>query len=162
MRKFMTMITPVLLVAGISGYCYFTSGSGKQGAPHRDVVTARHPIRDDGDAETSDAIEPLVVDRGQRTVMIRPVPAADEVPTRVVLAPGMTQPPRPDADAVLRMPYADEDFHVAPPNPAAALVETALSRLKLFDNLAEPEESGPEVQDFHRVHPHCPYPFIRR
>jgi hypothetical protein len=110
----------------------------------------------DGDAETSDTIEPLVVDQGGRSVTFRPIPlATDEMLPRVLFSPGMSQPPRPDASPgnTLRMPYADEEAILALP-------------IDLDSVEFELEESEPKVRhppvDYHRMEPHCPYPYYRR
>ncbi len=65
--------------------------------------------QDDGNAEASDVIEPLVVDGGMPAIIETREPPIGP-PTRVVFEPGMQQPPRPDAnpDRQVLMPYADE------------------------------------------------------
>lgn len=131
------------------------------------------------ESEACDTIEPLLVDGSplpQAPVM---EPATDEEPaTRVVLAQGMRQPPRPDAEAgnVLRMPYADEEDVVgSSTNPVQELVESLLSRLSRTENaddgnaaeesemkdlnppMQKPEPEPNPATDYHRQYQHCPY-----
>jgi hypothetical protein len=125
-------------------------------------------VKDDGNAETCETIEPLVVEG----CVPAPTVTTDPGPmTRVVLEPWMTQAPRPDAESskVLRMPYADEDV-MAPLtlNPLTRILETTpLSELKIFENVKEndPSEEAenketPEpmpMLDYHHQYPYCPY-----
>ena len=170
MRKWLWL--SMIVVAGLGGSWYFggwrqtgTTEPWRSEASEGRVVhqdNDRRTPANDGDAETSDTIEPLVVEGSVPAV----APSASNVtpPERAVLAPGMIQPPRPDA--MPRMPYADEDvILIFPLDPLMRILDgTALSGLKIFDGLkrAEPaEESEPKevapmpVTDPH--HGHCPY-----
>ena len=123
----------------------------------------------DGDAETSEnGIEPLIVDRGIPDGVQSQEPPVDEGPMpRVVLAPGMQQPPRPDAESglVRRMPYADEEeiLGLARP-PLERILEEDLAPLNIFEELekanraeeSENQESKAPAIDYHHHPMHCP------
>jgi hypothetical protein len=118
--------------------------------------------RHDGDAEASDVIEPLIVDRGRTPDAPAPAPAKVAWLPRVEWTPGMRQPPRPDAESgrALRMPYADEEEILRIPlDPLQRILRADLPRLDLFDDLAEesepPDLPGPTVDPRHP--PHCPH-----
>ena len=112
MRKWLSIGCVTVVVGSIVGYCYFarpTTGPivgplHKENVPPK--ITGNY-----GDAYPSEApIEPIIVDH--RTPPARPVkPAQDDGPMpRVMLEPGMQQPPRPDAEPgrTPRMPNADD------------------------------------------------------
>ena len=87
----------------------------------------------------------------------------------VVFSPGMLQPPRPDAAGnTPRMPYADEEAILAVPlDPVARILESSRLLVKVFEGIEfEPEESEPGAhhppRDYHRMQPHCPFPYLRR
>ncbi len=110
MRKRLGIAAVALVLVGV-GYWWQSFDTHPDLDPSR--ILANSLPNNDGDAESCDAIEPLVVDRAARGLAALPAPRAVEMEAlpRVVQAPGMTQPPRPDADsgAARRMPYADED-----------------------------------------------------
>jgi hypothetical protein len=123
----------------------------------------------DGDAETSeDGIEPLIVERGNPGGVQSQEPPIDEGPMpRVVLAPGMQQPPRPDAETglVRRMPYADEEeiLGLARP-PLERILDGNPVPLKIFEELekanwaeeSENQESKAPAMPYHHYPMHCP------
>jgi len=122
--------------------------------------TVRANVKDDGDAEASEVIEPLVVDRGA-PVVAPSVPIVDVGPIlRAQMMPGMQQPPRPDGvpGYQLRMPYADEPEILGVPfDPIQRILESQLEWLNIFEHLNDPaEESAPPVWNPH-AYPHCPY-----
>src|SRR5207253_945570 len=90
------------------------------------------PVKDNGDAEASDAIEPLIVMGGFGVPQSTPVREQGQTP-RVQWTFGVAQSPRPDADPgrVLRMPYADEeeDLLVLRKDPVTRLLDSDLPRL---------------------------------
>ena len=102
-------IAAIALVLGGVGYWWVTADTLPDLDPAK-TAAKTSLAKNDGDAESCDMIEPLVVDRAARgLVALAGQTAAAMAPLpRVVLAPGMTQPPRPEG-ATRRMPYADED-----------------------------------------------------
>jgi hypothetical protein len=166
-KKWLGLAALLTVLAGV-GVWYFAS---LRPTPPTEW-TRQHRVNHDGDAELSDVIEPLWVERGR----IEPVPTvrmADEPMARVVLEPGMTQPPRPDLDPnkTLRMPYADED-EILPRtiDPVTRLLQMTRPIIDLFEELNREEQSEARDEetpvsrpepDYHRMHPHCPYPYRR-
>lgn len=147
-------------------------------------VHVHPPVKNIDDEETSDAIEPSIFESGEPAPAPRHEPWTFEVLPlpRVVLLPGMEQPPRPDteANAFLRMPYADEEEILAPAlDPVPHLLDSVLRSLNLFQeqgaNPAEEESEAKDVPEpattpmddpepkpdaateYHRMHPSCPY-----
>jgi hypothetical protein len=127
--------------------------------------------RPDGNAETCETIEPLIVEGDAPTPACKPNSMSFAEP-RVVWSPEVQQPPRPDG-RTLRMPYADEDeigFNLV--DPLTRLLDEALPRLKIFEeppkNPDPVEESEskeppapesatpPPMPDYHHSYPHCP------
>ena len=117
MRKWHWIGTLAIAIGCYAGYRHFTTPAPEidqevrtvtQTDTTRQIPAAKH----DGDAEPSDTIEPLVVDRGsQADFTVRGDFGAQlEIVPRVMLTPGMKQPPRPDvvSGANRRMPFADE------------------------------------------------------
>lgn len=174
MRKWLWLGIPTIVILGVGGYWYLSKTSTVT-IPDREVENRNDAERvaqnqkHDGDAEASDVIEPLVVDRGGQTSEPSLPPVVDEGPMpRVVLTPGTKQPPRPDAepDRVLRMPYADEEEILGVPfDPIQRILESKLSKLNPFEDLkdADPSEEAepmevvppPVIVPYH--HSHCPY-----
>ena len=181
MRKWLWMGTAAVVLGSVGTYwCYLASPSDDPGTPgldrrttpQRQTAASKH----DGNAESSDTIEPLVVE-GSSAVIRMPEASEEPAMTRVVLTAGMCQPPRPDAESgkLVRMPYADEDqdwFGVSI-HPLLRVIESRLPRVTLFDKPGEPnaaEESEPPgaadpmpeptpapMMDYHQQYPHCPY-----
>lgn len=111
MRKWLGIGSLTVALCSMGGYLYFSRptpvpimGLGLESLVA--IPIKPHP----GDTELSEAVEPLRVNDG--TPNVGPLaPAQDDGPmTRVVLEPGVTQPPRPDEEPgrAPRMPYADE------------------------------------------------------
>jgi hypothetical protein len=176
MRKWLGIgvCVSMMSAAFVGGGVYWLVTKTARREPAADVRVVQNATNNDVDAEPSEVIEPLVVQ--QET----PAPeVSDAVPgelARVVIEPGMDQPPRPDVlpDALARMPYADEQ-------PGVGrwffldwqAVKAMLSQLNLFtevEKTALPEESenretnppllppqADPVPDYHQQYPHCPY-----
>lgn len=171
--------------AGASGYWLAarTTGWIAQGLQVVEKVRGLHAVgpRDDGNAEPSDVVEPLVVDDGKSPAPEQGPGELDDAPARVTEQPGAQTPPRPDADSgeAPRMPLADEE-----PEPVAGswlsvswtAFKAALSNLELLrekemtpvseppseEPMSIPEEPSappqPEpARDYHQNEPHCPY-----
>ena len=143
-----------------------------------DTVAVRIPLppasfgrSQDGDAETSDSLEPLVVEGALVGGSLhRRMPSDETVPMpRVTMTVGTWLPPRFDCEpgTAPRMPYADEDedWLGLTLDPVLRILEAALPRLNLFDPSEEtenrpvkPETPEPEpMPDYHHQYPHCPY-----
>lgn len=162
MRKWIAGSLLVSLGA-VGMYGYFARKS-EPIRPHESSRTQQSQTsktsKDDGDAEASDVIEPLVVDRGEVGVAsdARPRGAEADPAPRVQWTPGMALPLRPDAGqgVALRMPYADEKVVLAPPfDPIQWILESPLPTLPRMDE--DPaEESEPPMPEPHS-HPHCPH-----
>ena len=169
MRKWLCLGIVTVAASCLGGYwlCSKPAPNGRMTIRPHSMKSEKH----DGDAETSDTIEPLVVDQGGGSVTFRPIPLAnDEMMPRVAFSPGMSQPPRPDArhGHTPRMPYADEETILAVPlDPVTRILESSQPLFKLFEGIEfEPAEPEPEAQhppcDYHRMQPHCPFPYYRR
>ncbi len=170
MRKTLGIgIVSFLLIAAVGGGAYWLFSKTPTARQDPDVQAVRvENRRDEGNAEPSDEIEPLVVQGRQHQAV--PKDAEDEFGgelARVVLEPGAQQPPRPGE--VARMPMADET-----PGVGVWLyfdwstIQAALSRLNIFEikreeAVPEPEhkEANPPPSepplDHHSQIPHCPY-----
>ena len=164
MRKWI-WITPVLLVVGFAGYWFIKNNSGVPPMPDapNPGFHVTQQARNDGDAEASEVIEPLIVDRGVAPVMPTPAPAAATWLPRVEWTPGVSQPPRPDREPgrVLRMPYADEDEILRIPlDPLQRVLAKDLPRFDLFSEELFEESELPDLPrpmiDPHHP-PHCPH-----
>jgi hypothetical protein len=110
MRKGLLIGTITVALVGIGGYFYFSTPAPVPFVgPLAKVNDPPKPV-DDGDGETSDVIEPIGVESWPTPA--RPTgPVTDDGPMpRVMLAPGMQQPPRPDVEpsGAPRMPYAED------------------------------------------------------
>lgn len=151
MRKWLGVASLTVAFCGIGGYFYFAKSTPP---PITDLVHNVHvPTKikgDDGDAEPSEKpVEPIHVETG---ITRRMEAAKDDGPMpRVMLEPGMKQPPRPDAEPgrAPRMPYADEEeiLDLARP-PLQQILDPTLKRLNIFEqienaNPAKESESKP-------------------
>jgi hypothetical protein len=183
MGKWLWLGSASVAVASVSFYCHFNTvkpmverlrESSRQVLTHHTRTSV--PVVEN---DVCDTIEPLLVEGSPLPQVPNMDPATDDEPTpRVVLAEGMRQPPRPDAesDNVLRMPYADEDEVVgSTTNPVREILEELLSRLNVVENgeernpaeeselkdLSPPmQKANPEPDpalDYHRQYQHCPY-----
>jgi hypothetical protein len=167
MRKWLFSGTMIFALGCVGGYFYFHRTATDPILPDNMLKTDNNDriAKNDGDAELSETIEPLRVEgAGSATVASPPSAWAHESPARVVLEPGMKQPPRPDGepDRVLRMPYADEEEILALPlDPIQRMLDVTLPRLNLADELNDAEESEPRQVNppphMHPHHQHCPY-----
>jgi hypothetical protein len=166
MRKWLYFGIATVAASSLGGY-WLCSKPAPIGPMAKRVVSSIHRGEThDGDAETSDTIEPLIVDHGGNQLIFQPIPLAQvEMMPRVLFAPGMQQPPRPDAEfaETPRMPYADEDELLElPAKPAAARpAVNALEDIEKEPDASEPAAEHPP-RDYHRMQPHCPFPYYRR
>ena len=176
MRKWLLIGAATTAFAIVGGVWYYTTreetNAGWRLTSRGDVVWDQPSVKHDGDSETSDTIEPLVVERSVPVVQSVEPPVDDAPMARVVLTLGMTQPPRPDSEPgkALRMPYADEEeiFGLLL-NPIGPILEPDLTRLNVFDEIekANPAEESenkemepeplPPLPDYHHHYQHCPY-----
>lgn len=162
MRKWLLVGVAMLTLGSATMYWHFNR-------PTWEVIDSppvTPPVRsngnNDGNAEQSDVIEPLIVDDrpGAYTANITIQP---EVASRAILATGISQPPRPDAEngAELRMPYAEEDEGLAEvPDPILQIVNAVRAAFNLMDDpqTQELDPNQPPMADPHHNHPpHCPY-----
>jgi len=135
MRKWLCLGIVTLAAGCIGGYWLCSKPASINPVAVRPQLS-KGGERHDGDAETSDTIEPLIVESGGGPVLFRPIPlASEEMMPRVLFAPGMQQPPRPDAEAnkTPRMPYADEEAILAMPlDPIARILDGAADGFHLF------------------------------
>jgi hypothetical protein len=153
MRKWLGL--GVLAIATLSAIAYWhfhkTSEVVEPNANDHRVVRDVKNVPHDGDAEASEVIEPLIVDRGkaQENSEKSPVSVSEPTDTRVVLAPGMPQPPRPEL-VTRRMPYADEEeFLPIPLNPLTWILDPTAPGLGVFEQLKNAggtEESEPKAK----------------
>jgi hypothetical protein len=182
MRKWLGIGLLSVAVVGVGAYGFYTQTNGwiTRRGPDVENVRGQHG-KSDGDAEPSDVIEPLIVQRPNDA------PAPAEVVggvvvelARVVLEPGMPQPPRPDVNVepgTERMPYADEELGIGVWFFLDwSAIKAKLSKLDIFKEIekadpteesenketnppAEPVENPPAdpVPDYHQQYPHCPY-----
>jgi hypothetical protein len=141
MRRWHWLTALAIGVGCIAAYAYYLTDSAlpvRVDVPRPQEEPRRVEKKGDGDAEMSEPIEPIVVDRGPagRTPVPEP-PRADEPLPRVVLTPDTPQSPRPDADGkrTPRMPYADEEtFFRMPLDPVTRMQQSTLPPLQLPDN----------------------------
>jgi len=138
MRRWIWIATLAGGVACIGGYAYFLTDSAvpiRYEEP-RPAIGAKPFPKEDGDAELSEPIEPIVVDRGPtgRGQPVEP-PRGDEPLPRVAITPDTPQSPRPDAEpgrTPARMPYADEErFFPIPLDPITRIQQSTLPPLQL-------------------------------
>ncbi|MSQ94446.1 MAG: hypothetical protein EXR98_07810 [Gemmataceae bacterium] len=178
MRKWLYIGTMTFALGCVGCYFYFNRTATDPILPDNMLKTDDRDriAKNDGNAELSETIEPLRVEGGGQTIALSPAPAwlGDPLP-RIVLEPGMKQPPRPDGEPgrVLRMPYADEEEILALPlDPIQRMLDVTLPRLNLADDLNQAEESEPkQVIPLLHMHPHlqhgpfsggCPAPYPYR
>lgn len=143
MRQWLFIGTLTVACGCIGGYLYFsprpTTVRSMHGPKKGDEKNLSQHAKNDGGAEQSEVIEPLIVDRGFPAATVEP--PREEAPTpRVTLTPGMVQPPRPDAEPgrVRRMPFADEEEILAfPLDPVIRILQSPLPPLNLFDDAPE-------------------------
>jgi hypothetical protein len=171
MRKWLWIGTLSFTLGSVGGYWYFstkTTGTNSN-RESGDVNRVGPSDKKDGDAEMSEEIEPLIVDPGNFNVQNPDAPVDATPMPRVVLEPGMKQPPRPDAAP--RMPYADEDeFLAVTLDPIKRILESTVPRIDIFEEFekadaeesenkgANPPAARPEANppmNYH--HQHCPY-----
>jgi hypothetical protein len=180
MRKWLGIGMLSVAVVGVGAYWFFTKTNGwtaKRGPAVENVRVENG--RNDGAAEASEVIEPLIV---QRSYNVAPEELNGEFGVellpRVVLEPGVQQPPRPDVDSgnVARMPFADEEPELG--NGVWffldwSAIKAKLSKLNLFKEIekadpaeeSENKETNPPMEqpqthpfpDYHQQYPHCPY-----
>ncbi len=161
MRKWLFIGTMALSLACIGGYLYFHGTATDPDLPEN-LLNKDGPNRvakNDGDAEQSDTIEPLKVEGSGAVNTANPAPPWTDNPLpRVILEPGMTQPPRPDGEPgrALRMPYADEEGILALPlDPVQRMLKVVFPNL--IDELRDAEESEPAQNISPPHHQHCPF-----
>lgn len=110
MRKWLGISCLTIALGSVGGYFYFEQVTAVPIRVPEKGVIVEIPKDPRDDAEPSEDVEPIHV--SVRTPNVRPLePTKDDGPLpRVVLEPGVEQPPRPDEESgrVLRMPYADE------------------------------------------------------
>jgi hypothetical protein len=188
MRKWLWIGTLGFTLGSVGGYWYFTTQTTGTNSNRESDDVNRVVLNDknDGDAEASEEIEPLIVDPGKYSVQNPAAPVDDGPMPRVVREPGMKQPPRPDAapGRVPRMPYADEEeFLAVTLDPIKRILESTLPRLGIFEEIdksdaadesekngANPSvarpEGNPPMNDHHQHcpynHGHCPPPYSYR
>jgi len=182
MRKRLAIGAAAVVLSAVGGSWYFSwwqrSGPTPQVVPNLQVSTNRvvPTVKDDGNAEPADRIEPLIVESSvPAPVLPTSLPELEAPP--VYLTAGMKQAPRPDAEPgnAPRMPYLDEVVILPwPLEPwARILQEAVLSQWKRFENPkdanpteeAENKEVMPPVEpplplqvpDYHHQYPSCPY-----
>lgn len=109
MRRWRWLAIASILAAGAGGYWYYSATPTE--LPVAPIERTRSGVVDDGAGEQSEApIEPLLVHGGSSGDETPPA-ALDAGPLpRVMLTPGIEQPPRPESSAgvVPTMPYADD------------------------------------------------------
>jgi hypothetical protein len=177
MRKWLGIgMLSVLIVAAASvgAYLFFIRSGTTREAPSVDVVRVESSKnKDDGNAEPSDEIEPLIVQsKGD--------PDADEINDlqirtdpplpRFVWRTDLRLPPRPDVEpgVVKRMPMADEPIVGVWFFLNWSAIKAELSELNILNEIeksdpaptSENKETSPPpadlAPDYHRQHPHCP------
>jgi hypothetical protein len=175
MRKWLWIGTLSFTLGSVGGYWYFTANTTGMNSNRESDDVNRVVLNDkkDGDAEASEEIEPLIVDHGKFSVQDPAAPVDEGPMPRVVLEPGMKQPPRPDAapGRAPRMPYADEEgFLALTLDPIERILESTLPRLGIFEEIdkaaaaeesenkgANPPAPRPEADRPMNYHQHCPY-----
>ena len=143
MRKWLLIGAMSAALMSAAAYWYFTTKAAESNSQPNSAYVNRGLPNDkkDGDAETSEAIEPLIVEGGAPHVQgSEPADGgADHGPMpRVVLRPGMKQPPRPDAalGRGRRMPYADEEEILRVNlDPITRILESELPELGIFEEI---------------------------
>lgn len=166
MRKWICIALVGAFVVSLCAYWVFVkdTNSSNRGAPDDGRLTRQQPF-DDGDAEASEVIEPLIVDRGGVAVMPPPPVGYFAGPIeRALLGQESHQPARPDGQ-VRRMPYADEvEIPALLFDPVRWILETGFPRLQRGDDpaeQAEPMDAAAPIWHPH-AYPHRPAPFSYR
>lgn len=172
MRKWLWIGALCFTLGSVGGYWHFTrktTGTNSNRGSD-DVFRVALNDKQDGDAEPSEEIEPLIVDSGKFSALDPAAPVEEGPMPRVVLKPGMKQPPRPDAAP--RMPYADEEeFLAVTLDPIKRILESKAPRLGIFEEIekadaaeeseskgANPPAARPEADpSMNYPHQHCPY-----
>ena len=155
-RKQWFCLVPVTLILGSVGYWLYMKPAETR--LMRDWQG--HPVMPDiKEPEACEVIEPLLVERGKVHVVPPRTPETDPMP-RVVLEPGMKQPPRPDEERV-RMPYADEES-ILPrsDDPIARILDATRAILDPIEEESEPE-TMPRTMPTCPHHGQCPFPYRR-
>jgi len=172
MRRFLWVGTLSLALGSIGGYWYLATKTTESNSSRElgDLNRVVPNDNKDGDAESSEEIEPLIVDPGKFSVQNPEAPVDTGPMPRVVLEPGMKQPPRPDAAP--RMPYADEEeFMVVTLDPIKRILESTVPRIDIFAEIEKadtaeesenketnPPAARPEANPPMNYHyQHCPY-----
>jgi hypothetical protein len=185
MRKWLG-IGAILLVGAAGAFWHFHVATRPHGIEPLPNWQPQGPVtaepKELPEHELCNNFEPLVVE-GSTLPPVPCEPGMEFPMLRVVLAPGMEQPPRPDAESgtVLRMPYADEEvvFKVATKEDIDILNSQGPIRGSAFHgsysttskqskpmNVTPPQpetlpipESDPAM-DYHRQHcPRCSFPY---
>jgi len=141
MRKEYWIALVVVVSAGVGGgYWYMTT---KRIEPPQFPVAKLPPAKtpdNDGHAEQSEVIEPIVVDAPTKSTQ-DPVKAQVmhvDMMSPVVSSPGTSQPPRPEARTgrAPRMPYADEkEIDGLDRDPISRILDPNLRPANLFEGL---------------------------
>ena len=137
MRKWQLVIILSMVALAVGGYLYLTQKSPPKVTPIDPPRAAQGP-KNDGDAEASEAIEPL---RVNEVGAPNAAPTIDDGPMPpVALEPGQQQPPRPDMEpgTKLRMPYADEEEGLGLIRNMPEITDRELPRPNIFDQSIEP------------------------
>jgi hypothetical protein len=187
MRKWLWIGTLSATLGSVGAYWYFTTKTTGTNPPRGSNQVNRVVPYDkkDGDAESSEEIEPLIVDRGATGGQSPEAPADEGPMPRVIMEAGMKQPPRPDAALGYprRMPYADEEEILAVRlDPIKLILESPFPRLGIFEEIeksnpaeeSEAKEENPPAarrdadppMNYHQehcpYHGHCPAPHYHR
>ena len=104
------------IVCGIVAFCglgaciwYFRPAPTPEPINDNGVANVSPRQNDDGNAEASEVVEPIVVGIGMSASPIPPTPPDEGPQPRVVQEPEASQPPRPDASQnPPRMPPAED------------------------------------------------------
>lgn len=133
MRNKQTIITLTAVSVAIAAYMCLTPTPQQVKSQYSKLRIA--PVTNDGEAEASEVIEPLMVLNSMPPIVT--APAEMEELARVNIEPGAKQAPRPDQEPgkILRMPYADEEEGLDLTRSISQIIERELPRLHLFDEL---------------------------
>ncbi len=140
MRKWAGLVVVGIIGISIGVYWGFVKNSnGPDPGPRNDDRLTRQQPFDDGDAEASEVIEPLIVDRGVAASI--PPPVVNTIPMERATWTHESPPtPRPDGQ-VRRMPYADEvEIPALLFDPVRWILETGFPRLNRVDDPSEQAE----------------------
>ena len=148
-----SLITLTVVSAGISAFLYFTPAPTALKVGPGNQARVKLLEKNDGDAEASEVIEPLVVmDFGHFGGIVRGEFGVEmEMLPPVRLEPGMQQPSRPDAEPGQAPPMPAADKQSAsrlPPIPLEDLpgiAEKDLARFDLREYLEKEKAAQPKV-----------------